>query len=75
MLYHPPYLPDLSPRDFDLFPMMKELHRGIRFKTLLEIRQAVGRFIRTINKTGAAKGILQLPHYWQRVVHNCWCLH
>ena len=24
----------------------------------------------TINTTGAAKGILRLPHRWQRVVHN-----
>ena len=28
------------------------------------------RSIRTINTTGAAKGILRLPHRWQRVVHN-----
>jgi len=26
--------------------------------------------IPTINTTGAAKGILRLPHRWQRVVHN-----
>ena len=24
----------------------------------------------TMNTTGAAKGILRLPHRWQRVVHN-----
>jgi len=30
----------------------------------------VDRSIRTINTTGAAKGILRLPHRWQRVVHN-----
>ena len=28
------------------------------------------RSICTINTTGAAKGILQLPRRWQRVVHN-----
>ena len=28
------------------------------------------RSIRTVNTTGAAKGILRLPHRWQRVVHN-----
>ena len=33
-------------------------------------RQAVDRSIRTVNTTGAAKGILRLPHRWQRVVHN-----
>ena len=61
---------DLSPCDFDLIPKMKEPLRGIRFRTLPEILQAVDRSIRTINTTGAAKGILRLPHRWQRVVHN-----
>jgi len=45
---------------------MKEPLRGIRFRTV----QAVDRSVRTINTTGAAKGILRLPHLWQRVVHN-----
>jgi len=40
-----------------LIPKMKEPLRGIRS-------------IRTINTTGAAKGILRLPHRWQRIVHN-----
>ena len=49
---------------------MKELLRGFRFRTVPEILQAVDRFIRTINTTGAAKVTLRLPHRWQRVVHN-----
>ena len=44
--------------------------RGIRFRTVPEILQAADRSIRTINTTGAAKGILLLPQSWQRVVHN-----
>ena len=44
--------------------------RGIRFRTVPEILQAVDRSIRTINTTGAAKGILRLPYRWQRVLHN-----
>ena len=60
----------LSPCDFDLIPKMKEPLRGIRFRTVPEILQAVDRSIRTINTTGAAKGILRLPHRWQRVVNN-----
>ena len=63
-------LPLLSPCDFDLIPKMKEPLRGIRFRTVPEILQAADRSIRTINTTGAAKGILRLPHRWQRVVHN-----
>jgi len=60
----------LSPCDFYLIPKMKEPLRGIRFRTVPEILQAADRSIRTINTTGAAKGILRLPHRWQRVVHN-----
>ncbi|PNF21537.1 hypothetical protein B7P43_G12732 [Cryptotermes secundus] len=58
VLYHPPYSPDLSPCDFDLIPKMKEPLRGVRFRTVPEILQAGDRSIRTINTTGAAKGIL-----------------
>jgi len=50
--------------------MMKEPLRGIHFRTVPEILEAVDRSTRTINTTGAAKGILRLPHLWQRVVHN-----
>ena len=60
----------LSPCDFDLIPKMKEPLRGIRFRTVPEILQAVDRSIRTINTIDVAKGILRLPHRWQRVVHN-----
>jgi len=49
---------------------MKKPLRGICFRTVPEILQAVDRSIRTINTTGAAKGILRLPHRWQRAVHN-----
>jgi len=70
VLYHPPYSQDLSPCDCDLIPKMKEPLCGIRFRTLPEILQAVDRSIQTIHTTGAANGILRLPHRWQRVVHN-----
>ena len=49
---------------------MKEPLCGIHFRTVTEILQAVDRSIRTINTTGAAKGILRLPNRWQRVVRN-----
>ena len=49
---------------------MTEPLRGIRFRTVPEILQAVDRSIRTINTSGAAKGILRLLHRWQRVLHN-----
>ena len=40
------------------------------FRSFTVFLQAVDRSIRTINTTDAAKGILRLPHRWQRVVHN-----
>ena len=49
---------------------MKEPLRGIRFRTVPEILQAVDRSIRTIKTTGAAKGIVRLQHRWQRVAYN-----
>ena len=63
-------LKSLHPCDFHLIPKMKKPLRGIRFRTVPEILQTVDRSIRTINTTGAAKGILRLPHRWQRVVRN-----
>ena len=60
----------LSPCDFELIPKMKDPLHGICFRTVPETLQAVDRSIRTINTTGAAKGILRLPHRWQQVVHN-----
>ncbi|GBL74124.1 hypothetical protein AVEN_231019-1 [Araneus ventricosus] len=62
VLRHPQYSTDLSPCDFDMIPKMKEPLRGNRFRTVPEILQAVDRSIRTINTTGDANGILQLPH-------------
>ena len=34
VLDHPPYSPDMSPPDFDLFPKLKEPLREIRYKSL-----------------------------------------
>jgi len=67
-LYHPAYSPDIRPCDFDLIP--KVPLRGRCLKTIPDIIDAVGRSVRSINKTGAAKGIMRLPHRWKRVLHN-----
>jgi transposase len=37
---HPPYSPDLAPRDFFLFPKMKLKLKGRRFDTIEEIRES-----------------------------------
>ena len=40
-LIHPPYIPDLAPMDFEVFPYIKSFLRGMRFDNLSELRQAV----------------------------------
>ncbi|KAJ4428215.1 hypothetical protein ANN_24230 [Periplaneta americana] len=70
VLFHPPHSPDLSSCDYDLIPKMKKPLRDVRFRTVPDILQAVGRSIRNINRTGAATGILRLAHRWQRVVDS-----
>ena len=55
VLFHPPYSPDISTCDFDLLPKVKETLRGRRFKTIPDIIDAVGRSVRTINKTGCQR--------------------
>jgi histone-lysine N-methyltransferase SETMAR len=47
---HPPYSPDMSPCDFDLFPKMKESLQGKRFHSVEEVMQAVGRSLATVNR-------------------------
>ncbi|KAJ4434117.1 hypothetical protein ANN_16437 [Periplaneta americana] len=70
VLFHPTHSPDLSPCDYDLIPKMKEPLRDVRFRTVPDILQAVGRSIRNINRTGDATEILRFPHRWQRVGDN-----
>ena len=38
---HPPYSPDLAPRDFCLFPKL----RGYRYETIEEIKESVTKVI------------------------------
>ena len=42
---HSPYSPDLAPRDFCLFPKLKEKLRGCRYETIEEMKEAVTKVI------------------------------
>ncbi len=64
-LHHPPYNPDLSSPNFDLFPKLKEpLHRT-RFRSLDEFLLAVTLEICRLNKERLLNGIQKLPDCWQ----------
>ena len=41
---HPPYGSDLAPRDFCLFPKLREKLRGCRYETIEEMKEAVTTF-------------------------------
>ena len=57
----PPYSPDGSPCDFDLFPKLKESMRGIRYKDLEELESAVAARARVLENGCLATGIDDLP--------------
>lgn len=70
VLPHPPYSPDMSPPDFDLFPKLKKPMRGRRFRSLEELSTAVTRAIRQMNKGGILNGIVKLPTRWDSVIEK-----
>jgi histone-lysine N-methyltransferase SETMAR len=70
VLSHPPYSPDMSPPDFDLFPELKKPLRGKRFRSI-EVSNEVARTIRRIKNDGVLTEIQDLPERWTAVIkHN-----
>ena len=68
VLPHPPYSPDMSPTDFDLFPKLKIDMRGMRFSTLEELSASVTRRIRQLYSSTDLTGIMELPKRWEAVI-------
>ncbi len=48
MLHHPPFLPDLAPADYFLFPHLKSHLKGHRFDDVSAIQKAVMRDLKVI---------------------------
>ena len=68
---HPPYSPDMSPPDFDLFPKLKKPLREKRFRSIEEVSNEVTRVIRPIKNEGVLTGIQDLTKRWTAVIkHN-----
>ena len=70
VLEHPPYSPDMSPPDYDMFPKLKENLRGIRFENLEELEAAASAQIRHINHCCLATGVAKLPTRWHEVIQK-----
>ena len=60
VLDHPPYLPDLAPSDYFLFPKVKSHLKGRLFDSILDIQKAVTSTLNTIAKDDFYKGIQKL---------------
>ena len=63
----PTILPGTKPLRLRLDSKDEATLRGIRLRTVPEIRQALDRSIRTINITGATNGVLPPSYLWQLV--------
>ena len=70
ILEHPPYSPDMSPCDYDLFAKVKEPLRGTRYNTRDELIHAIEWSMRNINKDGRADGVRCLLNIWQKVINK-----
>ena len=70
VLPHPPYSPDMSPPDFDLFPELKINMRGVRFSTLEDLSASVTRRVKQLNCSTDLMGIMDLPKRWDAVIRQ-----
>jgi hypothetical protein len=71
VLPHPLYSLDMSPPDFDLFPILKKPLRGERFRSIEGVSKEVTRVIRSIKNEGVLTGIQDFPKHWTAVIkHN-----
>jgi hypothetical protein len=60
VLNHPPYLPDLAPADYFLFPKVKSHLKGHPFDSIWDIQKAVTSTLNTTAKDDFYKGIQKL---------------
>jgi transposase len=70
VLHQPPYLPDLAPADFSLFPKLKSTLKGRRFQMIQEITENLQTELCAIPKKGIA-GLFPEAATALGVVHQC----
>ena len=67
-LPRPPYSPDVSPCDFDIFPRSKENVRGVKFEDFKELEDAMAGQVRLYERGCRTTGIQKLPSRWRLVI-------
>jgi [histone H3]-lysine36 N-dimethyltransferase SETMAR len=68
VLSHPPYSPDLSPCDFNLFPKLKERLKGRHFANSEEVKEASKIALREVGKDGFQSCFQDLYARWQKCI-------
>ena len=69
ILEHPPYSPDMSPCDFDLFAEMKLPLIGVCFRRRQSILAAVEQSVRRLVQEDAVNGNRRHLDMWRRVLN------
>ena len=67
-LQQPPYSPDLTPRDFFLFPRLKRVLKGHRFEATEDIKPNLTKTLLDIPKEDFAKCFQQWQIWWAKCV-------
>ena len=68
VVLHPPYSPNLSPCDYDLFARLKENMRVVRTEVLEELEDAVAEQVRLYERGCPTTGIQKLLSRWRWVI-------
>jgi len=70
VLPHPPYSPEMSPPDFDLFPKLKINICRVRFSTLEDLSASITRRVRQLSCSRDLTGVMDLPKCWDAVIRQ-----
>jgi hypothetical protein len=68
LLSHPPYSPDHALCDFYLFPELKTLLAGKKYKTRADLISAVTQYLKHKSTSWFTARIQKLPRRWQKCV-------
>jgi hypothetical protein len=66
---HPPYLPNLAPRDFALFPKLKKKLKG-RFETVSDIQRESQAVLDSIEENDFHGAFEAWKKRWDRCIHS-----
>lgn len=70
VMAHPPYSPDLSPTDYQLFRELARFLKEKQFDDCGQVRCEVTNFFRSLPPQFFEEGIMDLPRRWETVIDN-----